>query len=125
MTMHEAPLTRRIRAAKRKLEAGGVMRQVEWRIPTGQRDERGSQTITTKMIDGFIEDRPALDRNEARTTERQDNTVLLILDPLAIFDTHTFRWGNPGHVYRIKAIVGILKDVDTGVRYYSEITVIR
>ena len=76
------------------------------------------------MLDAFIEDRPALNRSTT-DTERADDTIVIILDPVAIKDTHTFRWGRPGHVYKIKGIIGIVQDEDTGVRFYSEITVIR
>ena len=125
ITMHQAPFTIKVRAAKRRLTAKGLLRNIEWRVPSGTRDERGRQTVTTTMIDAFIEDRPGVDRTGARTTERDDDTVVLLLDPRAVFDTHTFRWGNPAHVYRIKGIVGVIQDIDTGTRYYSEITVIR
>ena len=54
-----------------------------------------------------------------------DNTVLVILDPLAITDEHTFRWGEPPHVYKIKAVEGLLQNGETGVRFASEVTVIR
>ena len=43
------------------------------------------------MLDALIEQRPALDRGTL-STDRADNTVLTILDPLAISDSHTFRW---------------------------------
>ena len=100
------------------------MRHIEWRVPSGDRDERGRQTVTTKMIDAFIEDRPALDRG-AQATDREDDTIVILLDPRAVFDTHTFRWGRPGHVYRIKGIIGIVQDINSGTRYYSEIIVLR
>ena len=58
-------------------------------------------------------------------TDRADNTLLTILDPVAISDSHTFRWGDPPHVYKIKAVEGLLKNAETGTRYASEITVIR
>ena len=51
--------------------------------------------------------------------------MLVILDPLSITDGHLFRWGDPLHVYSIKAIDGIVQDEDTGVRFASEVTVIR
>lgn len=122
--MHEAPLTRMVRAGKRRLEAKGHLRKVEWRVPTGEKDERGNQTVTKTMIDGFVEDRPALDEGTV-STERQDDTVCLVLDPVAITDADTFRWGRPPHTYRIKEIKGIIQDAGTGVRFYSEIFVLR
>ena len=44
---------------------------------------------------------------------------------LSITDEHLFRFGDPLHVYKIKAVDGLLKDEQTGTRYASEITVIR
>ena len=116
-------LTARIAAAKRRLFAGGVLREVEWGIP-GARDVRGRRTFTFSTIDAFIEQRPALDRSTL-TTERADDTVLTFLDPLAITDEHLFRWGEPPHTYRIKAVDGVIQDAETGTRFASEVTVIR
>ena len=76
------------------------------------------------MIDALIEQRPALDRSTI-DTDRADNTVLIILDPVAITDTDTFRWGNPAHTYKVKAIDGVIQNEGTGVRFSSEVTVIR
>ena len=76
------------------------------------------------MLDAFIEQRPALDRG-AFSTDRSDNTVLHILDPLAILTEHVFRWGDPSHTYSIKAVDGIVLDAETGVRFASEVTVLR
>ena len=76
------------------------------------------------MFDAFIEDRPALDRSTI-DTDRADDTVVIILDPVAILDTHTFRWGRPGHVYSVKSVDGVVQNEATGVRYYSEIIVLR
>ena len=59
------------------------------------------------------------------STDRADNTVLTILDPVAITDTDLFRWGDPPHVYKIKAVEGLIQNEETGTRYASEITVIR
>ena len=55
-------------------------------------------TIEYSPLDALIEQRPALDRGTL-DTDRADNTVLTILDPLAITDEHTFRWGEPPHTY--------------------------
>ena len=44
---------------------------------------------------------------------------------MAISDSHTFRWGEPPHVYKIKAVEGLVKDEQTGTRYASEVIVIR
>ena len=116
-------LTARIAATKKRLLDGGVMQPVEWGIP-GPPDVRGRKTYTYFMLDAVIEHRPALDRSTL-STERADNTVLVILDPLSITDDQLFRWGDPLHVYSIKAIEGIVQDEETGVRFASEVTVIR
>ena len=84
----------------------------------------GNESLPISMLDAMIEQRPALDRGTA-STERSDNTVLIILDPLAITDGHLFRWGDPPHTYSVKAVDGLLQDEETGTRYASEITVIR
>ena len=116
-------LTARIAATKQRLLAGGVLQEIEWGVP-GERDERGKVIFTYTMLDVLIEKRPALDRGRV-STERSDNTVLVVFDPVAIFDTHVFRWGDPMHAYSIKAIDGLLQNEETGTRYASEITVIR
>ena len=36
-------ITRSIKTTKRKLKAGGLLREVEWLRPDGVRDERGRQ----------------------------------------------------------------------------------
>ena len=122
--MLDKALTARIAAAKRRLLEGGLLQPVEWLRKTGPRDERGRQDVTATPISVFIEQRPALDRG-AVSTERSDNTVLVILDPLAITDTDTFRWGTPPDIYSVKKIEGVVQDEDTGVRFSSEVTVIR
>ena len=76
------------------------------------------------MLDALIEQRPALDR-ATLSTDRTDNTVLIILDPVAITDADTFRWGSPPHVYRIKQVDGVVRDEETGTRFFSEVVVIR
>ena len=58
-------------------------------------------------------------------TERDDNTTLTFLEPLAIKDSDTFRWGVPPHTYKVKKIDGVVQDAETGVRFASEVTVIR
>ena len=122
--MLDNALTARIAAAKRRLLAGGLLQQVEWLRPDGVRDERGRQGVTTTPLDAFIEERPELDRGTL-STDRADNTVLTFFEPLAILDTHTFRWGEPPHTYSVKAVAGLLQDEETGVRYASEVIVIR
>ena len=117
-------LTRTIAANKRRLLAGGVLQEVEWRRRTGEPDVRGRQSVTTTLIDALIEQRPALDRDRIHT-DREDNTVLTILDPVAIIDTDTFRWGDPPDTYSVKKISGLLEDESTGVRFSSEVIVIR
>ena len=115
-------LTRTIAANKRRLLAGGVLQEVAWRRRTGEPDVRGRQSVSTTLIDAFIEQRPALDRDRIHT-DRADDTVLTILDPLAITDTDTFRWGD--HTYSVSKVSGLIADEETGVRYSSEVTVIR
>ena len=117
-------LTRAIAAKKRALLKGGILQPVEWLRKTGPIDVRGRQGVTSTPLDVFIEDKPALDRDRI-DTDRADNTVLTILDPLAITDSDTFRWGDPPDTYSVKKIDGLLQDEDTGVRFSSEVTVIR
>ena len=117
-------LTARIAATKRRLLTGGALREVEWRRRTGEPDVRGRYAVTTTLIDAFIEQRPALDRSRI-DTNRADNTVLTILDPLAIIDSDTFRWGDPPTTHKVSKIDGLLQDEDTGVRYSSEVTLTR
>ena len=115
-------LTARIAAVKKRLLYGGVMREVEWRRKTGPIDVRGRQGVSTTLIDALIEQRPGLERDRI-ATERVDDTVLTILDQLAIIDSDTFRWGE--HTYSVKAIDGLLQDEETGTRFFSTVTVIR
>lgn len=122
--MLDDALTERIAATKRRLLAGGVLQLVSWGVPLGERDDRGRITYGYSDLDAFIEQRPALDRRTLGT-ERSDNTVVTILDPLAITDEHLFRWGDPPHTYKVKAIDGLLQDEETGTRYFSEVVVIR
>ena len=122
--MFDSAITARIAAAKQRLLEGGLLQPVGWGVPTGERDERGRITYTYTNLDALIEDRPALDRSTI-DTDRADNTVLTVLDPLAITDEHLFRYGDPPHTYSVKAIDGLLQDEETGVRYASEVTVIR
>lgn len=101
-----------------------MIQEVEWGVPTGERDERGQINFTYSMLDALIEQRPALDRGTLNT-ERADDTVVTMLDPVAITDTHLFRWGDPPHTYRVKAVDGLVEDETTGVRFASEVTVLR
>ncbi len=117
-------LTARLAATKRRLQVGGVLQPVEWGVPTGPRDERGRTAYEYSEIDALIEARPALARG-GTSIERSDNTVLVIFDAVAILTEHLFRWGDPPHVYKIKAVEGLLKDEETGTRYASEVVVIR
>ena len=117
-------LTRTVAATKRRMLAGGILQEVEWRQRTGEPDVRGRQAVSTTLIDAFIEQRPELNRDRI-ATDREDDTVLTILDPVAITDTDTFRWGDPPDVYSVKSIDGLIQDEETGVRFSSEVTVIR
>ena len=121
--MLDAAITARIAATKRRLLEGGLLQEIEWGTP-GEPDIRGRRIFTYTPLDALIEQRPALDRGTF-DTDRADNTVLTILDPLAITDEHTFRWGEPPHVYKVKAIDGLLQDEETGTRYASEVVVLR
>ena len=122
--MLDDALTARIAATKSRLQKGGLLQPIQWGKPTGEPDVRGRRTFTYSMLDALIEQRPALDRSTI-DTDRADNTVLTIFDALAITDEHTFRWGNPAHTYKVKAIDGVVQNEETGVRYASEVTVIR
>ena len=124
MSRRADALTARIAASKRRLLAGGVLQPVEWLRRTGERDVRGRQAVTTTLIDAFIEQRPALERSTL-STERSDDTVLVIFDPLAITDEHLFRWGDPPDTYSVKKVDGVVRDEETGTRFFSEVTVIR
>ena len=115
-------LAARIAAVKSRLIAGGVLQPVAWLRKTGPISVRGRQGVKTTLIDAFIEQRPALDYDRL-STDRADDTVLTILDELAIKDSDTFRWGD--HTYSVSKVTGLLKDEDTGVRFSSEVTVIR
>ena len=117
-------LTSRIAVAKQHLLEGGLLQAVSWGVPVGERDERGRITYSYSDLDAFIEDRPALDR-AAIDTDRSDEIVVIILDPVAIDDEDLFRFGNPIHVYKIKAIDGLIADELTGTRYSSEMILIR
>ena len=116
-------LTARIASTKRRLLAGGLLQEILWGVP-GERDAQGRRTFTYTPLAALIEDRPALDRSTI-DTDRADNTVLTILDPVAITDDHRFRWGNPPHTYSVKQIDGIVQDEETGTRFSSEVVVIR
>ena len=85
--MLDDALTARIAAAKRHCLEGGLLQEVEWGVP-GEPDIRGRRIFTYSMLDALIEQRPGLDRATI-DTGRADNTVLTILDPVAILDSHT------------------------------------
>ena len=119
--MLDEALTARIAGAKRRLLEGGLLQLVSWGVPVGERDERGRITYSYSDLDALIEERPALDRSTI-DTDRADNTVLVILDPLAITDEHLFRWGDPPHTYSVKAVDGIAAGRgNRNVRYASEV----
>ena len=117
-------LTSGIATIKSTLKSGGLLRPVEWLRRTGEKDVRGRQAVSPTMLDALIESRPALDRS-ALSTERSDDTVLIILDPVAISDSDTFKWGEPPHIYKVSKIDGVVQNEGTGVRFSSEVTVIR
>ena len=122
--MLDDALTARVAATKRRMLEGGLLQEVEWGVPTGEPDIRGRRTFTFSPLNALIEQRPALDRSTI-DTDRADNTMLTILDPVAITDEHLFRWGDPPHTYSVKAIDGIVQNEETGVRYASEVVLIR
>ena len=115
-------ISARIAATKRRLLDGGLLRSVEWRRRCGKKDLRGRQTISTTLLDVFIETRPALTRSPLDTS-RADAIVLLILDEVAITDSDTFRWGE--HIYKVSKVDGVVKNEAEGTNFYSEATVIR
>ena len=117
-------ISARVAATRRRLVAGGLLQPVEWGVPTDEPVRRGRRTFTYSTLDALIEERTALARSRY-TTERADNIMLTILDPVAITDEHLFRWGDPPDTYSVKAVEGLLKDEETGVRFASEVTVIR
>ena len=94
------------------------------RRPARPAGPRGRKTYAYSDLDAFIEQRSALDRSST-DTDQADATLLIILDELAITDEHLFRYGDPPHTYKVKAIDGLIQDEDTGTRYVSEVTVIR
>ena len=118
-------ITARIAAVKRRLLKGGVLREVEWLRKIGPKDVRGRQDVSTTLLDALIQSRPGLDRGLARATDRSDNTKLTILDAVSVKDTDTFRWGDPPHVYSVKKVDGLLQDEDSGIRYSTEVVLIR
>ena len=122
--MLDDAITARIAAAKRRCLEGGLLQLVSWGVPIGEPDVRGRITYAYSEIDALIQKRPALDRSTT-DTNRADDTVLMIFDPVAITDADTFRFGDPAHVYKIKAVEGLLKNEETGVKFSSEVIVIR
>ena len=125
--MRDDALTARIAATKQRLFLGGLLQEIEWGvpiIPIGPPDIRGRRSYAYTTLDALIEQRPALDRGQF-TTDRNDATVVTILDQVAITDEHLFRWGDPPHVYKVKSIDGVVQDETTGTRFFSEITLIR
>ena len=116
-----AAIGRRVALAKRTLKSGGLLQPVEWLRRTGTPDVRGRQDKTTTPIDVYIQSSQGLDRDRL-STDRTDSTLVVVLDPVAIKDSDTFRWG--GDAYKIKQISGLVKDERSGVRFYSEVLLI-
>ena len=116
----------RSRASKRRLKTGGLLRSVKWGQP-GEPDVRGRRRFAYTSLDAVIEQllRPDAGPHATLATDRADDTVLTILDPVAITDEHLFRWGSPSHTYRIKQVDGVVQDEETGTRFFSEVVVIR
>ena len=88
------------------------------RVPCRRVSRKGTAFLLQSSPRSTIVYLYPVDRHEAYT-------VLVVLDPLAIKTEHTFRWGNPPHVYSIQSVDGIVQDETTGVRFSSEIVVIR
>ena len=78
--------------ARSACSSAGCLREVEWRRRTGEPDVRGRYAVTTTLIDALIEQRPAVDRKRI-DTDRADDTVLIVLDQVAITDEHSFPMG--------------------------------
>ena len=118
-------ISARIMATKRRLKAGGLLRQVEWgkRGPQIRGNVRGRRTFTYTPLDVFIVRETGLNRGSGFTTERADDIKLIVLDPVAITDSDSFRWGD--NTYSVSKIDGVIKNESTGVRFYSEVIVIR
>ena len=93
-------LTRGVVSIKRTLLRGGLLRSIEWHQRTGEKDVRGRQAVSVSLLDALIEQRSQLDRGQGLVTDRSDNTVLTVLDPVSIKDSDLFRWG--GHTYKVK-----------------------
>ena len=128
--MLDDALSGRVAATKKRLLDGGLLQEVEWGtvvpvVPPDLPDPRGRKYYQYSEIDVLIQKRPELQRESGFSTDRADNTVLIILDPMAITDEHLFRWGEPPHVYKVSKIDGVVKNETTGVRFFSEVTVIR
>ena len=123
MSRRADAITARVAASKRRLRVGGMLREIEWLRKTGPIDVRGRQGVSTTLIDALIEQRPALDRGRV-TTERVDDTVVTILDPLAITDSDLFRWGDPPNTFSVQKVDGLIADEETGTRFASEVTLI-
>ena len=118
--MFDDAISERIAATKKRLLEGGLLQEIEWGVPVGERDERGRITYSYSDLDAYIEQRTALDRSTT-STDRSDEIVVIILDPVAITDEHLFRWGGsplgalivrPPHVFKVKAIDGLLQNED-------------
>ena len=122
MSRRADAITARVAASKKRLLFGGMLREVEWRRRTGEPDVRGRYAVTTTLIDALIEQRPAVDRKRI-DTDRADDTVLIVLDQVAITDEHSFRWGD--HTYSVKKVEGLVQDEETGTRFFSTVTVLR
>ena len=102
-------ITERIAATKRRLlEGGRVAARSSGAYPASP-DMRGRRVFT--YYDARRADRAAAQRSTVArrfSTDRADNTVLTILDPLSITDEHIFSGGAIRFTsYKIKAIDGI------------------
>ena len=115
-------LTQGITQIKSTLKNGGLLRPVEWLRRTGEVDVRGRQDVSVTLLDVFIESEVSLDRATI-DTDRADRIKLLILEPVAVKDTDLFRWGD--HSHKVESVTGVLENESTGVRFSSEVVLIR
>ena len=121
MTLTNA-IAARIAAARRHLEAGGLLQSVEVYKP-GPRDDRGRrQRVLVGTFQALINDEPALERGST-ATERADNIYLVFLEAVEIDIEYSLVFSGSSHAF--KKLDGLVKDGATGERYISEVTVIR
>ena len=122
----DAAITARIAATRRRLLAGGLLVEIEWGVPGPRirRYLRGRRSVTWATLFAYVQAGQALGRDRL-STDRSDDILLVILEPVAITDSDIFRWGDPPDTYSVKSVSGLIADAETGVRFSSEVVVIR